>query len=214
MNKLFHLSLFLLVILNSASSLAADIDTSKLIKVTPANNSKCVEYYSHNDGLYCSTVSLQSQSIDPTLLQHEKLKIMFDDRYWQAAWGKNNSRITTIEYIPSGDDINHWNELITSQFFPGLQEKVTPKQFAEYFLRDLKKSGYKPIVSFLENTNNRVIFEFRLEQPSNQIQDELQMVTTDNQGLYVLHYAIKKADMGQQNREKWLQNLQRSSIKN
>ena len=90
---------------------------------------------------------------------------------------------------------------------------ISPKQFAELFIQKLKDSDYNPIVSFLEDTSDQVIFEFRIEQPSNQIQDELQMITQDNQGLYVLNYVIKKADMGQENRQKWLQNLKNSSVK-
>lgn len=213
MKKLIYYTAFLYLSLNSTASQAADIDPSQLVKVTGNSPVKCVEYYSHQGDLYCSLTALQPQSIDPKIRQHEKLKIIFDDRYWLAAWGKNEPTITTIEYIPYGEDINHWNELITSQFFPGLQEKVTPKQFAELFLQKLTDSGYKPIVSFLKDTKDQVIFEFRIEQPINQAQDELQMITKDNQGLYVLHYAIKKANMGQQNREKWLENLKNSSIK-
>jgi hypothetical protein len=210
MKKHICLALFLFY---SISTQAATIDPTKLIKVTSDNNAKCVEYYSRQNELFCSTTALQSQSIDPKLLQHEKLNIMFDDRYWQAAWGKNEPNITTIEYVPNGESINNWNELITSQFFPGLQEKVTPKQFAERILENLKSSGYNPIVTFHEDTSNQVIFEFRIDKPANQIQDELQMVTKDKNGLYVLHYVIKKSDMGKTDREKWVKNLKNSTIK-
>lgn len=213
MNKLFCFFTWVYFLLNSITCHGENINAANLIKVTPNDNAQCVEYYFHMGELYCSTTALSSQSVKQNLLQDEKLKIQFDNRYWQAAWEKKDSTLTTIEYIFDGENINHWNELITSQFFPGLQTKLTPKQFAETFLQNLKSLGYKPIITFFPATNNTVLFEFRIEQPQNQIQDELQMITMDNQGLYVLHYVIKKADMGKSERKKWLQNLGNSFIK-
>lgn len=112
-----------------------------------------------------------------------------------------------------GESIENWNELITSQFFPGLEQKVTPKEFADSFVERLKSAGYKPIVHFFKATPTQVIFEYRIEQPKNQAQDEIVMLTYDNKGLYMLHYVVKKADMGQDNRKKWVNNLEKSSIK-
>ncbi len=125
------------------------------------------------------------------------------------AWGNKTSIGTTIEYIPAGDDINHWHELVTSQFFPGLQKKTSLKQFANTLVENLKALGYQPIVEYLEDTEDRVILEIRIEQPQNQVQDELEMLIKDNNGIYLLHYAIKIGDMGEKNRQKWLKNLKK-----
>ncbi|MBN9228806.1 MULTISPECIES: hypothetical protein [Legionella] len=126
------------------------------------------------------------------------------------AWGNKNSIGTTIEYIPAGDDINHWQELVTSQSFPELQKKYTLKQFANSLIENIKSLGYQPIITFYEDTENRAILEMRIEQPKNQVQDELVMLTEDDKGIYLLHYVIKKADMGDKNRQKWLKNLKNS----
>lgn len=199
----------------SISIEASTLNPANLVKVSPSNDAKCVEYYTYQGELYCSTTAQNSQPIDPHIKQYEKLTIVFDDRPWQLGWGKKETdSTTTLEYVPMGENIDHWNELITSQFFPGLQEKVSPRQFADMFAQQLKEGGYKPIVTILEDTPDQVIVEFRIEQPKNQAQDELQMITVDNKGLYLLHYVIKKADMGQENRKKWFNNLKNSVIKN
>ena len=39
------------------------------------------------------------------------------------------------------------------------------------------------------------------------------MVTADDEGIYLLHYAIKTSNMSQENRATWLKNLKDSSIK-
>ncbi len=200
------------LMLTSLTATAA-VDTSKLIKVTPQNTTNCVEYYHYKRELYCSTLAQNTQPVDASLKDQEKLEIVFDDRPWQLAWGKQTPEITTIEYVPNGDNINDWHELVTSQFFPGLQEKTTPLQYSEAVIQNIKEAGFYPIVKFFEKSKAQVIFEFRIESPDNQKQDELQLVRSDDKGIYVLHYVIKKADMGQEKREAWLQNLKSSNIK-
>lgn len=193
--------------------LAKAFDASKLVRVTATNHAKCVEYYTYQGSLYCSVIAQSEQPFDPSLLQHEKLNLVFDERPWRAAWGKSDANIDMIEYVPQSDDILNWNELVTSQFFPGLQKRVTAKQFAELIIKNLKDQGFKPIVTLLEETQDQVLFEFRILAPEAQVQDELQRVIVDDKGLYSLHYAVKKADMGQKERGKWAQNLKRSTIK-
>lgn len=218
MRRPLYLLTLLYFILHSIAAEATPIDPASLIKVTPNANPKCVDYYIYNNALYCSTTGHNPQPVDPQIKYLEKLNIEFDDRPWKLAWGKkeiknNEVLATTIEYIPNGEDIENWNELITSQFFPGLQKKVTPKQFAEFYVQQLKDTGYKSIVTFHEDTPEQVIFEYRIEAPENQKQDEMQMITADDKGMYILHYVIKKADMGQKNRDKWIKNLKESTIK-
>lgn len=184
-----------------------------LVKVTPNNNAKCVEYYTYHQEIYCSTVGEKNPNLDLSLKDREHLNIIFDDRPWQYAWGKASDDLLTLEYVPQGDNVEQWHELITSQFFPGLQEKVTPLQYAHQVLDNLKNQGFKFESTILKQSPEQVIFEFRITAPDNQQQDELQMVTTDDKGLYVLHYVIKKSDMGEENRNKWLRNLESAKIK-
>lgn len=194
--------------------LQAEAD-NHFIKVSPTTDAKCVTYYRYQGELYCSTTAEKNtQLLDPHLKEYERLNIKFDDRAWQLAWGKvEKDGTTSLEYIPKGGNIENWHELITSQFFPDLQQKVTPKQFAELFHQQYLTAGYKPIVTFLEDIPNQVIVEFRFNQTKNQTYDEMQMLTQDTKGLYMLHYVVKKADMGKKEREKWLANLQNSKIK-
>jgi hypothetical protein len=185
---------------------------SGLIKVTDENNPKCIEYVNYQGEMYCSLVALDKSPVDPQIISYEKQNIIFDHRPWKAAWGKNTSRISTIEYIPIGDDIENWNELITTQFIPGLTN-ITPDQFGNRFFDNLKKSKVTFTVQLIENKPNRLIFEFKVSKPSNLKQDEIQKVVKGKDGMYILHYAIKKADMDEATRQKWIDNIKKSSIK-
>jgi hypothetical protein len=191
----------------------ANVDPSKLVKVTPETNPDCVEYFNYKDAMYCSTTPLASAAVDPHLNEYEKQNIVFDERPWQAAWGKKTPIITTIEYVPLGDDVEKWHELITSEFIPGLQDKATPKEFALASIQGIKEAGFNPIVTFIKDTPTQVVLEFRIESPTNAIQDELQVINKGKDGLYVLHYVIKQADMGKKNRDKWLAILEKATVK-
>jgi hypothetical protein len=192
---------------NPDSSLPPDV-----VKVTKDNNSNCVEYFNYKGAMYCSLMTIDTKPMDPSLLTYEKQNIEFDNRVWKAAWGEHKDTITTIEYLLAGQQINHWNELITSQFIPGLAD-VSAKEFANRVLANLKKSGVVYTAQIIDKQSKSLIFEFQVKQPQNLQQDELQKIVKGSDGIYVLHYAIKKVDMGEVNRKRWLQHLKNSSLK-
>ena len=184
-----------------------------LVKVTPETKVSCVEFVSYKGEMYCTTKPTIQTPVDPKIKEYETQRIAFDDRPWQAAWGKNTPVIVTVEYVVLGDDINAWHELVTSQFMPGIQNKISPKQFAELSLDNIRQAGFKPMVTVYKDSPNQFLYEFRIETPSSQAQDELQLITRGANGFYSLHYVMKKADMGEENRKKWLDLLQKSQVK-
>ena len=191
----------------------ASIDPSKLIKVTSQTNPACIEYYNFKNEMYCSTTALQARPVDPDIKNYEHQNIVFDERLWFAAWGQHTETMDTVEYIPAGDDINKWNELVTSQFMPDPGNTFTPKQFVDVIVQGIKNTGFTSDIHYLKETPTQITFEFQILSPANQIQDELQTVKRDTKGLYILHYVIKQADMGIKNRVKWIANFEKSNIK-
>lgn len=204
----------LLVLSFISTCLYAEVAASDLVAVTAESKAKCVEYYNRNGILYCSTKALSATPVSPDIVKYEKQQIVFDERPWKFAWGKKADYITTIEYVPMGQDINDWKELVTSQFMGQVPPNISPRSLAERIINDLKKTGFEPIITFHEVTQDKVVFEFRVGKPANQIQDEIQMIKKGNDGVYILHYVIREFDMGKVNRDKWLQNFSKSTIKN
>lgn len=213
MRGLILMSFIPFSILFSFSTLADPVDPSDLVKVNTNNRANCVDYFIYKGATYCSTTSQNSRPVNPNIQKYETLNIAFDERPWQLAWGKQTALLSTVEYVPNGDAVDNWKELVTSQYFPDIQKKASPKEFANMIIQSLKNSGYRPIVTFLQESPERVLFEFRIESPKNQIQDELEMITKDDHGMYVLHYVVKKADMGAETRAKWQRNLMDTDIK-
>lgn len=193
-------------------SAIAAVDPSTLVKVSPDNNVKCVEYYNYNGDMYCSTKAQDATPVNPAIKDYEKLKIVFDERPWRIGWGEKNDVVQTVEYVTGDETVENWNELITSSFLPGMQKKASPLDWANNEIEQLKAEGFTPITKIIKQTPNQVIFEFRIVEPKNQQQDELQMITSDDTGLYILHYVIKKPDMGEEARAKWIKILENASI--
>lgn len=210
MRKYLFLSLAGSLLFSQISHAALDPDS--LIKVNSDTKEKCVEYYNYDGEMYCSTTPQSSKPADPVVKDYEKLKITFDDRPWKIGWGEKNDIIQTVEYVTGDDTVDNWHELITSQFLPGAQNKVTPKEWALNAIQQIKDMGFNPVVKFIKDTPDQVIYEWRIVEPAAHQQDELQMITKDDNGLYVLHYVVKKPDMGEEERSKWIKNLENSVI--
>ncbi|MBV9576499.1 MAG: hypothetical protein JO149_07735, partial [Gammaproteobacteria bacterium] len=122
-------SLFFPLLLIFSFNASWAIDPNNLIKVVPTTATKCVEYYYYKQELYCSTTAQQAKAVDPNLNKEERQKIVFDERPWSLAWGKVTPAIITIEYVPAGEKIEQWHELITTQFIPNIQDKITLKYY-------------------------------------------------------------------------------------
>ncbi|MGQ3892520.1 hypothetical protein [Legionella sp. CNM-4043-24] len=189
----------------------AAVNMADLVRVNVANNPDCVSWYNINNEAWCSTRAGQEPPVDPAIRAYETQNIQFDQRPWQAVWGKKTPMITTVEYVPAGDNIDNWQELVTSQFVPDPEARVSLKDFTGSMLQKLKDSGLNPVITVLTDSPDQVIFEFRITSPDNLIQDELQKITRNKDGFYILHYATKKADMGDKNRALWLKNLEAST---
>lgn len=188
-------------------------DSSQLIKVTPDITQKCVEYFSYQGEAYCSTTALTNQSVEPNLQATDRQNIVFDERPWQAVWGKDTPAITTIEYVPAGDDINNWSELLTSQYIPQLDKKLSAKDYYNLYAAKLKETKLNAVIKVHKESPDEIIFEFRITSPANMEQDELEKIVTTDKEIYILYYIVKKGDMGSEDRDKWLKNLEDSSVK-
>lgn len=182
------------------------------VKVTKANNANCLVYLKHKGMLYCTVATIQKKAVDPKIMSYERQKISFGPRSWYVAWGEHNRIMTSIEYIPAGESLSHWTQMITSQYIPEAPD-VSAVEFGNRFLYALKKSRIKHHVSIIEKHPKLFIFEVQINKPQNLQHDEIQKIVQGRDGIYVLHYLIKKPDMGQSMRHYWIDAMKRSSVK-
>lgn len=125
MTKLVNLLSIYLLLCTAPSLHASEVKPEDLIKMNQENAGQCIEYYTYQNELYCSTKILNPGiKIDQEIVKSEQQNLVFDNRIWQAAWGKKDPAITTIEYLPAGEQLDHWQELITTQFFLNCKNRL------------------------------------------------------------------------------------------
>jgi len=209
--KKIHLTFLIFITLTLLSHQFANAD------IIPQENwgnrgKECVEYFVQNGKNYCSTTPLSANDGGISTRNYDVMDVKFDGRPWVPAWGKQADNLTVVEYLVNGDDINHWQELVTSQFMPGLNLKTTPMDLSMFIQSNLEKTGHQFAFNYFLQTPNDVIFEYKIAEPSPE--NEIQRILSTPKGFHVLHYAVKKADMGDAERNKWITLLKQAQPKN
>lgn len=195
-----------------STQLFAGVDINELTRVSTETKVNCVEFYQYKGELYCSSKPLSSQAPNVSTFVKDRQNIQFDSRPWRMAWTQTTPQVITIEYVPEKDDIKNWSELITSQYVPGIQDRLSAMQFVHLAIKQLQDTGLKAETAILYQSPDTVIFEFRISSPTHLRQHELQKVHRGKDGFYILHYVIKKERMSEQEQKKWLENMQRSTV--
>lgn len=134
---------------------------------------------------------------------------------WKLGYNAENDNLAMAEYVTNGENVNNWNQLVTFQKFKHDFDKgITPTDIINKEIAQLNTmKNYKAIFNTTKLNDNEAIFEFRITQPSTEQQDELQrVILTPNRKLIILHYVIKKLDMGQPARDQWITALKNINV--
>lgn len=125
---------------------------------------------------------------------------------WRLRYKAETNETKILEFVTNSETINKWTELITFQKFKyKFPKTVAPMSFADKEIANIKEKGYKYTYTSFDSTPLEATIEFRILTPLDQQQDEIQrIVKTPDDELIVLHYAIKKSDMGDMERSKWV----------
>lgn len=136
-------------------------------------------------------------------------KLNLNGQTWSLGYSKVNADFALAEYVIKGESVNDWNQLFTYQKFTYLfPEQVTPVRFADEEVNQLRAKKYELTYNVLESSHQEAIMEFRIIKPEVEQQNELQRIVRNNQGqIIVLHYVIKKLDMGDKERKAWINTL-------
>lgn len=136
------------------------------------------------------------------------------DQKWELANNQEDDNLVLGEYITGGEKIDAWTQLVTFQKFKfAINKEVTPAMFAQSEIDELNKQKYKMASNIIESNPQEALMEFRISSPEAEQQDEIQrIIKTPDDKLIVLHYVIKKADMGDEERNKWIDILKKIDI--
>jgi hypothetical protein len=192
------------------TNLAAAINLSNLIKVKPNNMVDCQTYYYYKKQLFCGTkVAGLEPNLDPSVKNYQLQNNVVDDRLWQIVFSKFYKGSSIILYEIADEIGKYWHESITDQWITVLPKTMTLKEYVDSFKEEVKAHGAKPLFTILEAKEGYyIIFEMKTLNPSNILQqDDLILIAKEKEGFHGLDYSIRKSNMGDANRKKWIQIL-------
>ena len=123
-----------------------------------------------------------------------------------------------MEWIPKGEDINNWTQLIQVQYFPFSQistpTKITASDFSTFFIQTLRDK-FPDIKSNLTVRNpDNVLIEWSLPKPTQgeSSQHELAEAISTDDGLYRIAYTKKVPVMDRDERLLWTDRLSKVKV--
>jgi len=156
--------------------------------------------------------------LSQTVLANEVANPVFDNRHWVLGWSgsqPNGNKTVFDEYVLPGESVHHWSELLTIQFFPGLNQRVTLAKYEELNKKGLQQKCPDIKWQTIYQKPTERMWEWSIKNcRADTNQAEIVRVVTTQQGLHVFHYAIKKSPMPSAQKSIWVKNLQAIKIKN
>ena len=143
----------------------------------------------------------------------EKAKPVFDDRLWKLGWSQNQGDAVYEEYVVNEESVENWSELVTIQFFPGLQKQTSPDIFESSQKANLLSVCPETKWESVSQSDNDRIWKWSIKgcqgQPD---QSEIARLKMTDEGFHVWHYAIKESPMSHEKETLWLAKLKSIEI--
>lgn len=122
-----------------------------------------------------------------------------------------------IEWVPKGEKIESWNELLQVQYIPiaaGAKGIINAEMFANHFLSALKNLSPSMSTSIIFKTQDSVLLEWRLPQKvGNEIpQHEIVRLISTKSGLYRIAYTKKVPQLSSDDKFKWKDSLTKARL--
>jgi hypothetical protein len=138
--------------------------------------------------------------------------LTFDGRPWKVGFENAAEEGFIREFVLEGQTVENWSELVTVQLFL-MDNKVKPETFSNRAKQLIQKTCPNCVWNELSRTSTSMIYEWSVRACKGQPdQSELARVIIGRDGVYVLHYAVKKVPMPASNRKFWLDSLGKVKI--
>jgi hypothetical protein len=145
----------------------------------------------------------------------EKIEIKTDGRKWEEGFRDDAGTKGLVEYVIAGETVKDWSELVTVNYFQGLEGADLMDRFVTFTKQGLYKQCGAVKWEDLATKKDGVIYAWTAQQCQGGWPDQTEVarVIKGKKGLYVLHYATKKVPMPKENRSAWFSLLGKADIK-
>lgn len=180
----------------------------------PLNTLKyCLKIMRHLIFIALLFISFQTTSAQAETTELISLPFGIDNKKWEIGWQEQKPELFMYEFVPNGQSVENWKEIITVQFYPALK-KLSAADFLNTFLSDLQKSEPGVNIKIISASNDNAVAQWNLaNSKTNNDQYELDRVIKGKKGLHMIHYAVKTTDWDESERDKWIKFINQAKVK-
>lgn len=151
------------------------------------------------------------------LAPYERHDIALDRNSWQVGYTNTDSDGTVVEYIPRGQTIESWSELVATRFFVGLQKSATVAMlYQRYTKTALENCKHSHLQTLIEGPRN-IIYEWNNQNCTDTIeakpQYEIARIFESDDGLHRISYACREKAVFESVKEDWMIRLLNISVR-
>ncbi len=153
----------------------------------------------------------------PALSAQETVEAAFDGRTWKlGSQNYNQEKKATMKmFVPEDQTVESWYELMTLQFFEGLQEKLTIDQFLQKMQGGLKAACPSLKWNTISQEQGEAVYMWSIKGCQSQPdQTEITRVVAGREGMHIWHYAAKDPDLELGKQKEWVDRLNQFRLKN
>lgn len=165
----------------------------------------------------CPAQAEENLLISASLDQPEGYSYTMNHRSWVIGFKQGTPTGTVTEWVPEGQNINHWKELITVQIFPSA-EQDNPQRFMERFKKSILDVCPNTDWKTLQGLPQEVAYEFQIKNCSGQA-DQLEIgrvihgrMKPAPKIIVFLHYATKNLPVDEKNKKDYWSILKDASL--
>lgn len=143
----------------------------------------------------------------------EFIKFGFDGRDWELDYQAQEGSTMIFEWVPKGQNVNNWDELVTAQAFRGMQTIMNPEKLMAAMRDQLGKMCPGLEWNVLSSSRFDTVYEWQIEYcPGHDPQYEVARIFLGKEGLYTLHYATKNNPIDPSVKQKWITILRSATL--
>lgn len=151
------------------------------------------------------------------LAPYERHDLALDRQSWQVGYTNTDADGTVVEYVPRGQTIDNWTELVATRFFSGLQKSTTVsmlfKRYTKTAFENCKRSHLQTLIEGPKNIiyewNNQSCTDTSEARP----QYEIARIFESEYGLHRVSYACKDKNVFESIKEEWMLRLLNISMR-
>ena len=132
---------------------------------------------------------------------------------WQLVNSADNGHATIVEYVPQGQDLDSWREMITVEALDDRLPREAPRATAEKLREAMGRRGGKLEWSVIESDANSVLYEWILAgAPGVEDQGELARIVVGNDTTHRAAYSYRGLPLAPARRDEQLAILRNARV--